>query len=388
VSSSLVPDGYGGLVDAISVEVRTTRLKVARSANTELVRLYWRIGRLILDRQAIEPWGSKVIRQLAGDLRREFPDMTGLSATNLQYMRAFAAAWPAEPMSPQPVGTLPWGHVRALLDQLDDPAVRDWYAERDAGNSWSRQVLEHHIATGLHRRIGAAPSNFGEHLEPADADQAQEIVKDPYVFDFLDLTQRSRERAIETALTDRLQDTLAELGPGFAFVGRQVHFAVDEDEFFVDLLLFHAEQVRYVVVELKVGRFRHEMAGQLAFYVTVVDDQLRHPTRHAPTVGILLCADGAKDGVVRYALRSANAPMAIATYTYDTLPPAERAVLPPVEAITAAFTSTGTLTATAQITGSGVADQDAASPQSAQSPAESDADTGADADAGSVPGGE
>ena len=206
--TSLVPESYGGLVDAIGVEVRATRLRAVRAANTELVAMYWRIGRLILGRQRTEPWGSGVIRQLAADLRNEFPTLTGLSATNLQYMRAFAAAWPAEPISPQPVGRLPWGHVRTLLDQLDDSALRDWYAARDAVNSWSRQVLEHHIATGLHRRIGAAPSNFAEHLEPVDADQAREIVKDPYIFDFLDLTERSRERAIENALTERLQDTL------------------------------------------------------------------------------------------------------------------------------------------------------------------------------------
>lgn len=356
--TSLVPDGYGELVDAIGVEVRTTRLRAARAANTELVAMNWRIGRLILQRQQTEPWGSGVIRQLAADLRREFPTLTGLSATNLQYMRAFAAAWPAEPISPQPVGKLPWGHVRTLLDQLDDPALRDWYAARDAANGWSRQVLEHHIATGLHRRVGAAPSNFTDHLEQVDADQAQEIIKDPYVFDFLDLAERSRERAIETALTDRLQDTLAELGPGFAFVGRQVHFAVDGEEFFVDLLLFHAEQVRYVVVELKVGKFRHEFAGQLAFYVTVVDDQLRHPDRHAPTVGILLCSSGSKEGVVRYALRSANAPMAIATYTYEALPPAEQAALPPADAITAAFSGTGALTVTARIDRAGTVADD------------------------------
>lgn len=356
---SLVPDGYSDLVDLIGVEVRTTRLRAARAANTELVAMNWRIGRLILERQKAEPWGSGVIKHLALDLRRQFPGMTGLSATNLQYMRAFAAAWPdQDAVSQRSVGKLPWGHVCTLLDQLEDLDLRDWYAARDAANSWSRPVLEHHIATGLHRRIGAAPSNFTDHLEPVDADQAQEIVKDPYVFDFLDLTERSRERAIETALTERLQDTLAELGPGFAFVGRQVHFAVDGDEFFVDLLLFHAEQVRYVVVELKVGKFRHEFAGQLAFYVTVVDDQLRHPDRHAPTVGILLCSSGSKEGVVRYALRSANAPMAIATYTYDALPPAEQAALPPVEAITAAFTSTGELTANAQINATGTVGHD------------------------------
>jgi len=266
--------------------VRTTRLRAARAANTELVRMNWRIGRLILERQQIQPWGSAVIRQLAADLRREFPDMTGLSATNLQYMRAFAAAWTTEPISPQPVGKLPWGHVRTLLDQLDDPNLRDWYAERDVGNGWSRQVLEHHIATSLHRRIGAAPSNFTEHLDEVDADQAQEIVKDPYVFDFLDLAERSRERVIETALTERLQDTLAELGPGFAFVGRQVPFTIDGDEFVVDLLLFHAEQVRYVVVELKAGKFRHEFAGQLAFYLLTELPEPTHPIHAAPSPGV------------------------------------------------------------------------------------------------------
>lgn len=349
----LLPEGYAELLDRVKNDVLATRLRAMRTANTELIALNWRIGRLILERQRTQPWGSAVIRRLALDLRREFPDMTGLSATNLQYMRAFAAAWPTEPISPQAVGKLPWGHIRTLLDQLNDPTLRDWYAERDAVNGWSRQVLEHHIATGLHRRVGSAPSNFLDHLDPVDADQAQEIVKDPYVFDFLDLAERSRERAIETALTERLQDTLAELGPGFAFVGRQVPFTVDDDEFFVDLLLFHAEQVRYVVVELKVGKFRHEFAGQLAFYVTMVDDQLRHPDRHAPTVGILLCGSS-KEQVVRYALRSANAPMAIATYTYDALPPAEQAALPPAEAITAAFAGAGELIVTARIEAAGV----------------------------------
>lgn len=340
-----MPAGYGDLLARVKAEVRQARLRAARSVNSELLALNWRIGQLILQRQEQEPWGTGVIRRLAGDLRGEFPSTKGLSATNLQYMRAFAAAWPEpEALSQRSVGRLPWGHVCTLLDQLKDPGLREWYALHDAESGWSRPVLQHHIATGLHRRIGAAPTNFVEQLEPDDADQAQEIVRDPYVFDFLDLADRSGERAIEQALTDRLQDTLAELGGGFAFVGRQVRFEVDNEEFYVDLLLFHAELVRYVVVELKVGKFRHEYAGQLAFYVTVVDDQLRNPDRHAPTVGILLCSSRSEK-VVRYALRAANAPMAVATYTYRELPAAERAALPPAEAITAAFTGLGALSA-------------------------------------------
>jgi predicted nuclease of restriction endonuclease-like (RecB) superfamily len=340
MTDALVPGGYGDLLAQIKSEVRVTRLQVARTANSELLAMYWRIGRLILSRQETEPWGSGVIKRLSRDLRGEFPDMKGLSPTNLQYMRAFAAAWP-NAISQRPVGKLPWGHVCTLLDQVRDPALRDWYADRDARNGWSRPVLEHHVATGLHQRVGAAPSNFDQQLDPLDADQAREIVRDPYIFDFLDLTERSTERALEQALTDRLQDTLAELGPGFAFVGRQHRFTVDNQDFHVDLLLFHIPTVRYVVIELKAGRFRHEYAGQLGFYVSIVDDQLRNPAAHAPTVGILLCTSSTEN-TVKYALRATNAPMAVATYTYEALPPAEKAALPPVDAVTHAFTGTAT----------------------------------------------
>jgi predicted nuclease of restriction endonuclease-like (RecB) superfamily len=339
MGDAVVPDEYGDLLARIAAEVRSTRLRVARTVASEVLALYWRIGQLILARQAAEPWGSGVIRRLSVDLRRQFPDMKGLSPTNLQYMRAFAAAWPDGPISQRSVGKLPWGHVCTLLDQIKDPELRDWYADRDVHNGWTRPVLEHHVATGLHRRAGAAPSNFTQQLDPVDADQAQEIVKDPYIFDFLGLTDRATERVIEQALTDRLQDTLAELGQGFAFVGRQHRLTVDDEDYYIDLLLFHAPTVRYVVIELKAGRFRQEHAGQLGFYVAAVDDQLRNPAVHASTVGILLCTSRTEN-TVKYALRASSAPMAIATYTYDTLPAPERAALPPVAVITHAFGST------------------------------------------------
>ena len=174
-------------------------------------------------------------------------------------------------------------------------------------------------------------------LPAEDSDLARAIVKDPYVFDFLDLTDRAAERELEQALMDRLQDTLTELGRGFAFVGRQVRFDVDGDDFTVDLLLFHVEQLRYAVVELKIGRFKPEYTGQLGFYVAMVDDQLRRPGTHAATVGILLCA-GRNEKVVRYALRAAAAPMAVATYTYDKLPTEERTGLPTVDDLTTMIT--------------------------------------------------
>lgn len=211
------------------------------------------------------------------------------------------------------------GHVTTLLDKLDDQAERDWYAAAAVDNGWSRNMLLNQIKGRLSDREGAALSNFAEQLPGADSDLAQQITRDPYVFDFLDLTSSSSERELEQGLMDSLQRTLSEFGRGFSFVGRQVHFEVDGRDFFADLVFFHVEQLRYVVVELKIGRFEPEYTGQLGFYVSLVDDRLRLPDRHAPTVGILLCAER-NDGVVRYALTSSAHPIAVADYTYTPLP--------------------------------------------------------------------
>lgn len=346
LSGRALPATYRDLLTQIKAEVGAAQLKAARTVNAELIGVYWRVGRLILARQREEGWGAQVITRLAADLRLEFPDQRGFSPRSLNYMRQFAAAFTDEAIVQQAAAQLPWTHLHVLLDQIHDHDTRLWYARRDAENGWSRAVLEHHIATRLRDRIGSAPSNFADQLAPADSDLAGEIVKDPYVFDFLGFTEPAEERVLEQALMGQLQQTLAEFGPGYAFVGRQVPFNVDGDEFIVDLLLFNASQVRYVVVELKVGKFRPEYAGQIGFYVAVVDDLLRDPKVHAPTVGILVCTDR-NEKVVRYALRASTAPMAVATYTYDTLPPTEQAALPAVDAITAALTPAGQPTHTA-----------------------------------------
>lgn len=335
MSMAGLPDGYSKLLAAVKADVQATRLRAARAANNEMLGLYWRVGRLILERQGLQGWGSKVVARLSADLRREFPDQRGWGPSNLASMRGFSAAWPDPIILQRSIGKLPWGHVVTLLNRLSSSDDRDWYAEQAATNGWSGKVLEHHIATDLRRRIAAAPSNFDTQLASADSDLAKEIVRDPYVFDFLNLTAKASERDIEQAMMGRLQETLLELGSGFAFVGRQVRLEVDGDEFFIDLLLFHVVQLRYVVVELKVDKFRPEHAGQLQFYVAVVDDTIRKAVIHAPTIGILLCASR-NETVVRYSLGSTTAAMAVSTVSYENLPPAERAVLPPAEVIQAA----------------------------------------------------
>ncbi|MEZ0163306.1 YhcG family protein [Kineococcus sp. LSe6-4] len=333
-----LPDGYRELLEQLKHRVRTTQVRAARAANTELLRLYWSVGRDVLDRQQAAGWGAKVIARLAADLRAAFPEQTGWSVRNLHYMRSLAAAWPTEAdFLPQPVAQLPWGHVRLLLDRLDGTDLRTWYAAAAVQHGWSRNVLQHHLATELHRREGEAPSNFAAQLPAPDSDLAQQLTRDPYVFEHLALTRPKAERDLEQSLVDRLQDTLTEFGHGMAFVGRQVRFDVDDSEMVLDLLLFAVEQCRYVVVELKVGAFSPAYTGQLGAYVALVDDRLRRPERHAPTVGILLCTRAPKNEAVRYALTSSAAPLAVAGYTYDRLPAEERAALPDVDTLTAAL---------------------------------------------------
>lgn len=328
----LQPDGYAELLADLKARVRSTQFRAARAANTEVLRLYWSIGRDILDRQEIAGWGSKVVTRLAGDLQREFPDQRGWSRSNLLYMRRAAEVWPTEAEFVQHVaGRLPWTHIHVLLDRLDTREERDWYAARAAEEGWTRGVLEHQIKVDLRTSLGAAPTNFTTALESPDSELAQQLVKDPYVFEHLALARTKVEHDVEQALMDRLQDTMLEFGRGIAFVGRQVRLTVPDtdsdevEEFFVDLLFFSTDQLRYVVVELKVGKFEPAHLGQLGTYVAIVDDQYRRREIHAPTVGILLCT-GKSGSTVRYALASAAAPLAVADY-YG-LPDDARAALP------------------------------------------------------------
>ena len=347
-----LPAGYLELLEDLKRTVADARWHAQRVVNVELLRLYWQVGDAVLQRQQAEGWGTRVIDRLARDLRAAFPEMRGLSRSNIKYMRQMAGAWPESAIGQQPVGRLPWGHITVLLDKLDDQAQRDWYAAAAAENGWSRNVLLNQIMNRLHARTGAAPSNFAAHLPAKDSELAQQLTRDPYVLDFLELTGPAAERDLEAALVERLQAFLLELGHGFAFVGREYHFVVDGDDFYIDLLFFNWAQSRFVVVELKIGRFAPEHAGQLGFYVAWVDANLRVADRHAPTIGILLCA-GRNDSVVRYSLAGSTAPLAVADYTYDALPPAARASVPTETELTdAAGAALDQLTANAELSAS------------------------------------
>jgi len=334
LSESLRPDVYAELLADIKQEVKTARLRAAVVVNTEMVALYWRIGHLILKRQRDEGWGARVIDRLSVDLRAAYPQVKGFSRSNLHYMRAFALAWPE--IVQQAVGQIPWGHITLLLGRLENRQSQDFYARRVVDEGWSRNVLLHHVRHRLHERVGTAPNTFNRTVPPEEQEAVHELVRDPYVLDFVDGSEVPKERDLEQKLITHIAHFLQELGAGFAFMGRQHCLLVGGEEFFVDLLFYHVGLRRYVVIELKVGKFMPEHAGKLAFYVNVVDRQLRKPEHDDPTIGILLVA-GRNDVVVEFALETVGSPVAVSTWS--ALPTEVRSMLPSAEELSATVTS-------------------------------------------------
>jgi len=315
---------YRGLIERLKQRIRESQARAAKAVNTELVMLYWSIGRETLDQQQAGGWGDDVVGRIAQDLAADTGSPRGFSRRNLFYMRRFAAMWP----DPEKVQTLSaqigWSHHQVLLDAYrEDPDLYAWYAAKTVANRWPVRQLQAQIHLRLHERQGAVVSNFAEVVGPSDAQTLLHATKDPYVFDFLELTEDARERHLEQALIDDIQNFLIELGSGFAFYGRQRSLLVGDQEFFPDLLFFHHTLRRFVVIELKVGAFQPEYVGKMNFYLNAVDEQLRVGDDQE-SVGIILCTKH-NETVAKLALHRVYAPIAVSTWQADTrveLPPA------------------------------------------------------------------
>jgi predicted nuclease of restriction endonuclease-like (RecB) superfamily len=325
---------YQDLLSHLREQIQTAQVKAALAVNRELVLLYWGIGKEILIRQREEGWGAKIIDRLAKDLQQSFPGMQGLSPRNMKYMRAFAEAWPEEPIVQQPVAQIPWGHNVRLLDLVKQPEERLWYIRQTIEHGWSRNVLVMQIDGGLYRRQGKGITNFQATLPKPDSDLAQQLIKDPYNFDFLTLGQEAHERDLERGLLAHLRQFLIELGVGFAFVGSQVPLQVGSEDFRIDLLFYHLKLRSFVVIDLKMTSFKPEYAGKMNFYLSAVDDLLRHPD-DKPSVGLILCKG--KDGLVaEYALRDISKPLGISEFRHlEKLPEQLKGTLPTIEEIEA-----------------------------------------------------
>ena len=294
VGKNVVPTDYQAVLERLKERIRAERLRVTMSANSAMVLLYWDIGKTILERQQERGWGARIIDRLSHDLNAVFPDMSGFSPRNLKYMRAFAEAWPDRAIVQRTVAQLPWRSNLALIEKLEHPEARLWYAQKTIENGWSRDILALQIESGLRERQGRAVTNFPVTMPPSDSDMAAQVFKDPYLFDFLGTADPRREREVERALVDHIQRFLLEMGAGFAFV------------------------------------------GQMNLYLSAVDDLLRHPDDE-PTIGLLLCK-GKNRVIVEYALRGFTKPVGVAdweTRLVDSLPDELKGSLPTVEEIEA-----------------------------------------------------
>jgi predicted nuclease of restriction endonuclease-like (RecB) superfamily len=327
------------LLSEVKQRIQLAQTKAVLAVNSELVRLYWDIGRIINARQKQEGWGSAVIPRLARELKNELPELKGFSERNIGRMIAFFRDYP-DPSSilPQPVAeiassllwSVPWAHHVILMEKVSDIPTRIWYMEQTLANGWSRNVLAMQIESQAHTRHGKVLSNFSRTLPAHQSDLVQQTLKDPYIFDFLTLTEPFQERELETGLIRHLEKFLLELGQGFAFVGRQYEIKVGDEDFYIDLLFYHLRLRCYVVIELKVGEFKPEYAGKMNFYLSAVDDMLRHP-EDRPSIGLILCKRQNRL-VAEYALRDVSKPMGVATYRLtDALPAELQESLPSIE---------------------------------------------------------
>jgi predicted nuclease of restriction endonuclease-like (RecB) superfamily len=326
--------GYDEFLRELKERIQQAQLRAAISINRELVLLYWRIGRDILERQQQQGWGAKVIDQLSRDLQKDFPGIKGFSQRNLKYMRAFAEAWPDEQFVQEVLAQITWYHNLTLLDKVKDAADREWYVRQTIEQGWSRNVLVLQIESGLYQRQGKAVTNFSRTLPAPQSDLAQQTIKNPYNFDFLMLEQEAHERDLERGLLAHIRNFLLELGIGFAFVGSQYHLEVGGEDFYLDLLFYHLRLRCFIVVDLKMREFKPEDAGKMNFYLSAADDLLRH-SDDQPSIGLILCKTENKV-VAEYALRDLNKPMGVSAFQLtEALPKELKGSLPTVEELEA-----------------------------------------------------
>jgi predicted nuclease of restriction endonuclease-like (RecB) superfamily len=325
---------YVGFLKDIKIKIKSSQIKAAVKVNKELVRLYWEIGTSLNQKIKEESWGSKVLDKLAKDLKSSFPNMKGFSYRNLKYMVQFAKNYCAYEFGQQLVAQIPWGHNVLIMQKISDSKERLWYIQQTIENSWSRSFLDHWIDVKLYQRQGKATTNFKNTLPKIQSDLANQTIKDPYIFDFLTIRKKHDEQELEDKLVDHIQSFLIELGHGFAFVGRQYHLEVGKKDYYIDLLFYHLKLRCFCVIELKNIEFKPEHVGKMNFYLSAIDDLLKHNTDQ-PTIGLILCKT--KDSfTAEYALRDINKPIGISEYEtkiLESLPNDLKGSLPTIEEI-------------------------------------------------------
>jgi len=327
---------YKEFITNLKSKIKSAQLKAHIKVNEELLRLYWDIAKQIVQKQKDSSWGDKVLENISKDLKKEFPNMSGFSLRNIQYMKKWYLFYSIVQQPVAQIFQIPWGHNIHIITKCKSVDEALFYVRETITNGYSRAVLIHQIESNLYKRKSKAITNFSKKLPAIQSDLAQEITKDPYNFDFLALRQRYDEKDLEDALMQNMTQFLLELGQGFSFLGRQYKLEIDGNEFKIDLLFYHVKLHCYVVVELKTTEFKPEYAGKLNFYISAVDAELKSK-KDNPTIGILICKSKS-DTIVEYALKNVNSPIGVSKYELtEVLPKEYRSSLPTVEEIEAEF---------------------------------------------------
>lgn len=328
-------------LNELKLEIHQARRKLVFSINTQLIELYWNIGRAIYEKQVSANWGSGIIDNLASELKKEFNDIKGFSRRNLYAMRQLYVFYSSKyQFVPQTVAQLPWGHNRLILSKIKNVEEAEFYTIETIKNTWDRDTLEIKIKNDLYNSQGNLPNNFDLVLPKNQSIMANEILKDPYNFDFLGLENDALEKAIKNELIKHITKFLIELGKGFAYVGNEIKIEVSDNDYYIDMLFYHLELRAYIVIELKSGKFKPEYLGKLNFYLSAVDTQLKKNSDNQ-SIGILLCKT--KDKIeVEYALRDVNKPIGISEYQLlSNLPDKIKHQLPSIEELEKEFNKKG-----------------------------------------------
>ena len=371
MTDKLISTEYRDWLGELKTQIKRAQIKASISVNSQLIMLYWDLGRQITEKQEKAKWGSRFIEQLSKDLKAEFPEMSGFSKSNLFYMRKFylfyapfvidneifhQAGGNIESKGNQTTSKalqqidnkdsiifhqaggkfdisnillIPWKHHVSIVESVKDINQAIFYINKTIENNWSRAVLEYQIETNLYKRLGNATTNFKLTLPEYESDLANEIVKSEYNFEFLRMSNKVKETDLEQALIQHMAQFLMELGKGFAYLGRQYPLKVGSKEYRLDLLFYHIKLKCYIVIELKMKDFDAEHSGKLAFYVTAIDELIKDKSDN-PTLGIMLCKDK-DDVVVDFALKSVNSPIGISKFRYTELADDIKALLPSIE---------------------------------------------------------
>jgi len=326
---------YRKWLEEIKDKVHSLQIKAATAVNQELLTLYWEIGKMIAEMQEKSGWGDAVVEKLSKDLKKEFPDMKGFSRANLFFMRQwFLFYYKAEEKVQQLVRQIPWGHNVLIMNKMKVIHEAEFYIKATIEFNWSRSVLLHQIETRLYERKKNLTHNFKRTLPVPQSDLATQMLKDPYVFDFLTIDEKEREKEIEKELIKHIIEFLLELGVGFSFVANQYHLEVGDEDFYIDLLFYHLKLRCYVAVELKKGSFKPEYAGKINFYLSALDDLVK--TEHDnPSIGIVLCQTKNRL-IAEYALRDMSKPIGVSNYQLtEALPKEFKSSLPTIEELEA-----------------------------------------------------